>query len=428
MNPTSARTNPSEKVRLKFRVSAFEGGAENSEARWTEKWGVSLLGLEEFHVTDHLLKLPFQETPPKTVCIFSVSEGILNFRLLDSDRTSAVNGVPKKEAIIGMGDRIRIGETVSIEVILAPEARVQSQSRKEPAFFSPAPVAPISPVPDYPSIAGSEDGPTLILSLDTLKTTPTSAPQAVPRVAQKSDPMFADLTNVPIDVHEPSFLVPVVAPVSESLTKETVRPELSPGSSGRSAYVHPPEPKVELANVPHAARDESLEDRMAAMTGASFGGVKPFYADKANLNSKQTFAEKILAVVASVLRRDDLGPPAEPFPLDGEIKGWESQPELKARTVTRPIALKGKAVPPLMRPAAFIPQAENPAARLRGRAIVFLLAAAFALTLAVSAFRIWNHSVEEDSQGPAKGFSEWAMPRGVPIEFLEEKVRRMKKR
>ena len=67
------------KVRLKFRVSAHDGVSAGGlpEPRWTEKWGVGLFDYEEFHVTDQLLKLPFQEATPKTVCIFSIADGSL---------------------------------------------------------------------------------------------------------------------------------------------------------------------------------------------------------------------------------------------------------------------------------------------------------------------------------------------------------------
>lgn len=105
-----------DKIKLKFRVTAKDGPS----GRWSEKWGVSLLPHEEFHITDQLLKLPFQEHQPVTVCTFSVPKGKLVFQMVDEDRVASVNGVRQKKAQLRLGDKVQIGEGVIIEVMVAP--------------------------------------------------------------------------------------------------------------------------------------------------------------------------------------------------------------------------------------------------------------------------------------------------------------------
>jgi hypothetical protein len=143
-----------EKTRLKFRVSAYDGVTAGGlpEPRWTEKWGVGLFDYEEFHVTDQLLKLPFQEATPKTVCIFSILDGGLSFRLVDGDRRAKVNGVDRRDALITTGDKIQIGETLTIEVALAPAKAKAKDSAPGPSLVAGA--------SDIPRV-DREDGPTL---------------------------------------------------------------------------------------------------------------------------------------------------------------------------------------------------------------------------------------------------------------------------
>ncbi len=346
-----------EKTRIKFRVSAADGVTSSGQptSQWTEKWGVSLFDFEEFHVTDQLLKLPFQENPPKTVCVFSVATGALQFRLLDSDRLAAVNGVERREAIVGVGDRIRIGETLTIEVVLAPQV---SSSNLD----------------STPVGRSREDGPTLTLT--------TSGPVAPEKEAEKESPpalarkIFADRTDGSIEIDEPSFKRPATpAPVA------TAAPAVS-----RPKKSLLPEPKVELVNLPHAVRDDSLESRMA-----EFADTKSLKT--ANLDGAPTLAERILGALSRVLRRDDLTPPDELPSESTAAKPWIPAEYRDPGIQAMRSAHYGAET--LSSPRPWIPQADEPGARLRGRALVFLVAAAGTLMIAVGVMRILDGVQQE---------------------------------
>lgn len=421
-------SSPKEKIRLKFRVSAFEG-AGATEPKWTEKWGVGLFSFEEFHVTDQLLKLPFQETPPKTVCTFSVAETLLRFRLLDPDRTATVNGLPKKEGLLVVGDRIRIGETLSIEVLLAPG--------KPPVRASAV------------SSAMQADGPTLIFTEGSL--------EAPPEVGVKEPAFQAGKLDMP-EIHEPSvqtrLAMPTLSetsaahsprPESSSMpfeaTLETVRPDLAPKLEPNAR--HPffmPEPKVELANVPHAVRDSSLDGQREKEFEEEKESVKPVYTENADLESRLTFAEKILSVVAKVMRRDDLNPPSEKFPLDQEtfrsnsgsakpipVKPWNPRAETANPSHrTKDTVLNGETTGgrPDLKP--WTPAPESRGTRLRTRALVFLVAAAGALMIAVGVFRVYS-KVHQEQEAKKIEAGLFQYQRGVPLKHIEEKVRRMRR-
>lgn len=409
---------PQEKIRLKFRVSAFES-AGAAEPKWTEKWGVGLFSFEEFHVTDQLLKLPFQENPPKTVCTFSVAETLLRFRLMDPDRTASVNGLPKKEGLLVVGDRIRIGETLSIEILLAPGKPPVRASAVQSAMQA--------------------DGPTLIFTEGSLETALRE---------EANGPAFQAANLSMPEIHEPSVMTRLATPtLPESSahhtsrgttpsmafepTSETVRPDLAPRlepNTRRPFFM--PEPKVELAHVPHAVRDTSLDGPEQRELADGKDLVEPLYAEKAELDSRLTFAEKILSVVAKVLRRDDLNPPSEKFPLDEETFPPNSTPV--AAIAVKPwspqrdsVKVSTMASRPELKP--WSPPAESRGARLRGRALVFLVAAAGALMLAVGVFRVYS-KVHDERELKKSESSLFQYQRGVPLEQIEEKVRRMRRR
>lgn len=384
----------SEKVRLKFRVASL------GETKWTEKWGVSLTAGEEFHVTDKLLKLPFLENPPKTVCIFSVDGGALRFQQLDTDRAVTLNGQPEKDCSPRLGDKIQIGETISIEVLLAPTPKISVRADE-----SNGPKVRPDVIPEMfdgdSKIAA--DGPTLTMTFAaTTATTVAAATEAQISMGSHS-----------LEINEPSL--------------KMARPELAPQSKPAQVpkFIMPAEPKIILAKSPHTQRDDSLEERMAAMTETELGAVKPVYSAKAQLGTRQSFSEKILAAVASVLRRDELNPPNEKFPLDKDATNpGFSMDRAKISHGEYTASPQVSRVP--QKP--WIPAAAPAGARLRGRALVFLVAASGALMLAVGVLKITSQFGKARPASSVEPTSDSTMNRGVPIEFIEEKVRKMRRR
>lgn len=392
--------DPSEKIRLKFRVSSL------TEPKWTEKWGVSLTASEEFHVTDRLLKLPFQENAPKTVCRFSVEQGILQFHQVDLDRLMTLNGMPTKDSHPKIGDQIRIGGTIQIEVVLAPAKEIQTTS------FPATPVtSTFSNLDTIPEI--KSDGPTL--------TTTTT-------------------TSHSLEIREPSLkMVQTEMPLHRrgDTYPGTTVPTPPPPES-----FCPPEPKVELASSPHLQRDDSLEERMAAMTESELDGVRPLYLEKTKLSSKRlSISEKILTAVARVLRRDELNPPVEQFPLDKEstnsgmvvldqpltksIQTGRNEFSPSPQVVRKPMPQKPQPTKP--QPKVWTPSAASSGARMRGRALVFVVGAAGALMLAVAFFKFVNPFGSTDSGTGTGGSTQTQFKKGIPVEVLEEKVRKMRR-
>jgi hypothetical protein len=456
-----------EKIRLKFRVSQFEGRSSSS-AKWTEKWGVGLLPHEEFHATDQLLKLPFIESPPKSVCVFSVADTLLRFRMLDDDRVSEVNGVPKKESLLVVGDRVRIGEGIVIEVLVAPG---KPMNRSKVAESSDGPTLMFSKDGFFPPAA--QEGPEI-----TDPTRRMSTPDPEPVADREDKAPQAAPTPMPMEVEGKSEAIPTIARPGAELpeiqepslqtelrkasqraaqaaaqssdgeapghTVETVRPELvedvhSPRSA-RSPFLMP-EPKVELADVPHAVRDDSLNSRSEKKAPAD-EGIEPFYAEQPPLDERPTLAERLLAVVAKVMRRDDLNPPSERFPLDAsqdseELAARSPQPRSpepwNPQSQPKRQEVRSSASSSTQRKASASPQPwplprETLAARRRGRALVFLVAACGALMLAVGIFRIVNRVQEVEKLHVEGRSSLRPLKPGVPIEHLQEKVRRMQRR
>ncbi len=368
------------------------------EPKWTEKWGVSLTSGEEFHVTEKLLKLPFQETPPKTVCTFSIDQGSLRFQHLDTDRKVTHNGKPEKECRPNVGDKLLIGETIQVEVLAAPIAK-SLVTVKEEDSLGPVIRSEIS-IPEA-------DGPTLTMTMT-----------ATPMEVESLSPFSAGTRS--IQIPEPSI--------------EMVRPDLSP----RTRPLLPPEPKVELADSPHGHIDRSIEERMAGMTESELDGVRPFYPEKAKLSSKSvSFAEKIMNTISKVIHKDDIHPPSEKFPLekDPTNTGYklEHPPEPKKRKN------EFKPTPPVSRQSGkkWVPETKEKSSSLGGRALVFLVAATGALMLAVGVFQVMNR-VEK---GSAVVHSEKAKPteltehvehkpyeRGIPVDLIEMQVRKMQRK
>jgi len=127
---------------IKLRVSS-EGGAK----KWAEKWGLKIGPGEEFHVTDHLLKLPFSDPQPKTACVFYMDQGVLILESRDEDRDFRVNQVKIEKAKISVGDSIEVGQWIRIEVLKAPGPVVHRIN----------------------SAASAEsDGPTLVMGVQTI--------------------------------------------------------------------------------------------------------------------------------------------------------------------------------------------------------------------------------------------------------------------
>lgn len=125
-------------MELKFRVQSRSA----SKKRWNEKWKIRLSAGEEFHVTDQLLKL--KGVDPTIVCAFYVQDGSLYFQMRDDEFNAIVNGVSRRDAVVGKGDRIAIGELAEIQVLVAPNA-----SKTEPTLTD---------------VGGEEsDGPTLAM-------------------------------------------------------------------------------------------------------------------------------------------------------------------------------------------------------------------------------------------------------------------------
>lgn len=425
-----------EKIRVKFRVSAFDGisSAGLPEPRWVEKWGVNLFDYEEFHVTDQLLKLPFQENPPKTVCTFSISGGSLAFRILDEDRRAEVNGVEQRESLVSTGDKIKIGDTLTIEVVLAP-----------PKSYAKLATANLAPVKETPRPEG--DGPTLtLIPMGELTSVPSirepqlaPAPIAAAPIMPREIPLIEE--PAPPVVTAPKSALPALAK-GQSLFKETSgAPEIMEPSF-KPTPIPPPaatlksfdpksrhslfdEPKIELQASPHLTHDESL--------GGPENGLNPapVYAADADLRPRLTFGEKILSAFAKMLRRDDLDPPEEPFAADtrpGLAKPWIPAgmkdpgitPAAGASYGTRPVKNSPS-------PQPWIPEALTQAARMRGRALVFVVAAIGALMIAVGVFRIQNRVAEITAEEEKSEFSKFENSRGIPIDVIEEKVRRMRR-
>ena len=484
-----------EKTRLKFRVSA-------SEPSWTEKWGVGLFPNEEFHVTDQLLKLPFQERAPKTVCIFSLVDGVLAFRLADEDRQAQVNGAERKDALVTSGDRIKIGDTLTIEIALAPPKVKARAAEAGPALGGMAEIPQLDP----------EDGPTLTFAptgtTETRLTAP-SGPSVRERVRERirekeraveesaRSPVFEEISKS-LEIQEPSFnpgrpspdaverakfgisktrspdrrpngpmpgyvqddkvelhgmLPSAAAKKRESSNPRPIpkRPASLSSTGGALPTSIPPRPisissgpmpgyvqdaKVELDDVPHVTKDRSLDDRMAEIAGES---IRPLYAKEADLGTRPTFGERILSAISRILKRDELDPVEDPFAEDGpDTRPWLPEgiadPGIsEMRTAVygssgekhREKTPKYSAIPP----KPWIPEAISAAARIRGRALVFLVAAIGTLMIAVGVFRIqYRVAVLQESIKPLPPDEHTALApsRGLPIEILEDKVRRMR--
>lgn len=406
------------KVRLKFRVSAYDGisAGELPEPRWTEKWGVGLFDYEEFHVTDQLLKLPFQEATPKTVCIFSISDGSLAFRMLDPDRRSTVNGVERRDAVVTTGDKIKIGDTLTIEVALAPPKNA-ARAAAGPSLADA--------LPEIPKL-DPEEGPTLTL-----------APAGSHEVEQKRD---ADIPPSPI-FHDASRSVVIDEPSLNGFQKKkptAFEPELTPRPAPKTEGPLPgfvPEAKVELADVPHAAPDRSLDERMRAMAVLTDENIRPLYAEDADLSAKPTLAERIMSAIARILRRDDVNPLEEPFPVENTdpARPWIPDGVGDPGFAKRPARESAPKSPfpdrpgVLTSPKPWIPEFVSAAARVRGRALVFLVAAIGALMIAVGVFRIQYRIAQIQAPRPEDVPKvEPEMSRGLPISIIEEKVRRMR--
>lgn len=383
-----------EKTRLKFRVSAFDGVSAGGmpEPRWTEKWGVGLFDYEEFHVTDQLLKLPFQETPAKTVCVFSIAGGALAFRHLDADRRAEVNGVERKDAVVTVGDTIKIGDTLTIEVTLAPP---KVSARSDAAGVGPA----LGAKGDSPRNDG-EEGPTL-----------TFAPSGLTEAAIPPAPVF-DEASRSVEIHEPSLSFARPAPAPTPAKAEAVA---VPRATGPLPGMI--EEKVELAD--HPGRDGSLDDRVAAMAEANEDF--PSIDEEGDGPSRGSFSDRIRAAFTRLLRRDALAVD------ESSARPWLPDAPADPGITKMTSAAYGRTEAPAPKP--WIPDAVSPGSRMRGRAFVFLVAALGALMLAVGVFRIQNRvaALQEGRAPPAaEPMSEFAPSRGIPIELIEEKVRRMR--
>ena len=158
-----------------------------------------------------------------------------------------------------------------------------------------------------------------------------------------------------------------------------------------------------------------------------------------------------------ILRRDDINPPEEPFPAeeeDGRSGPWipegMADPGIsptsdvhRSEAATKIYQKEAKPKEPKSKrptfadeetesapaPRPWIPDAISAAARIRGRALVFLVAAIGTLMIAVGVFRIQNRVAEiEEKRKPihVEPMSEFAPSRGIPIEIIEDKVRRMR--
>jgi len=382
-----------------------------TEPKWTEKWGVNLTASEEFHVTDRLLKLPFLENAPKTVCKFSVEQGVLHFHQVDLDRLATLNGSPTRESRPKVGDQIRIGGTIQIEVVLAPVPEPKTTTLSATPINAPT-FASLDTIPEIKT-----DGPTL-----TNTTTSRSIEVREPSLKMVQSPLMP--------VHQrgntyPGMTVPV-PPAPESFL--------------------PPEQKVELASSPHLQRDDSLDEKMAAMTESELDGVRPLYLEKTKLSSKRlSISEKIFSAVAKVLRRDELNPPEEKFPLDKEMTNSGmivlDQPLTKsiqtARIQGEPKISRSEFSPSPQvdrqpsktapKPKVWTPSASSSGARMRGRALVFVVGAAGALMLAVAFFKFVNPFGGAGSGDTSGGSALTRFEKGIPVEILEEKVRKMRR-
>jgi hypothetical protein len=452
-----------EKTRLKFKVSAHDGVSDAGmpEPRWTEKWGVGLFDYEEFHVTDQLLKLPFREAVPKTVCIFSIADGALSFRLLDADRRAEVNGVERADAIVTTGDKIKIGEALTIEVSLAPPKAKSRANAAGPALAMGGEIPKLEP----------EDGPTLTFSSTESKELVRPERQIEPQIAEPApSPIFQERSRS-IEIQEPSLSLqrpektkPTPEPSPRSFSAGPIpsliddakvefaptfgapphgrrpekkaatlppRPESLGGPAGRRKNLIE-EPKVELAD--HAGPDRSLDERMEAMADLTNESIQPLYAKEAKLDARPNFGERILAAIAKILRRDDLNPPEDLFGQGqeeaGEAKPWLPDGIADPGITRSSSAAYGAPAPAKVsskqEPKPWIPEMISAASRIRGRALVFLVAAIGTLMILVGIVRIQIRiSALQNGRKPAP--VESVTPeRGLPIEVIQDQVRRMR--
>ncbi len=418
-----------EKVRLKFRVSSTK------DPKWTEKWGVSLTTGEEFHVTDKLLKLPFQENPPKTVCTFSVDAGSVLFQHLDRDRIVTRNGTPESACSPRVGDKILIGETILLEVLVAPTAKASARAAE-----SPGPT--LGGIPDILDMdsALKADGPTLTLTQFPVEAATAVALEAPPKnsstPAVRSAPESPYMGGHSLEIQEPSLEMvrPDLSPPTVKKTAAKSNADAYPSAMPTPKTFGPAEPKIELANSPHTQRDDSLDERMAAMTESELDGVKPLYAEKAQLSgSKQSFSEKILSTVAAVLKRDDLNPPRDKFPLEKDATNPGirlDRVEPSSRAAPKKTKSEFTASPQVNRNTAkpWIPEATPSGARLRGRAMIFLMAAGGTLMLVVGIMKISNQFGGASSAGSDSVVEMSQLDRGLPVEVIQDKVRKMSRR
>lgn len=275
------RDPEADKIKLKFRVTAKDGPS----GRWSEKWGVSLLPHEEFHITDQLLKLPFQEHQPVTVCTFSVPKGKLVFQMVDEDRVASVNGVRQKKSPLRLGDKVQIGEGVIIEVMVAP------------AFLK--------------EVIEQSDGPTLL----TTKSKGNSGSIAIP-TEHDEIPAIEGLQEPTLTLapHEKERIA-----AEEKFRKE------------RAAQALEPEKKADLEDAPHPTKDEGINPDYIPEEEESHG-MQPVAVEDPGLPQAKESApapEPVAAIEAKpveeesgddartrVVHAKDLAPASEAMPLD----------------------------------------------------------------------------------------------------------------
>jgi hypothetical protein len=443
VNPES-HSGSDQKIKLKFRVTSQNG----PNGRWSEKWGVSVYSHEEFQVTDQLLKLPFQGKTPEVICSFSVPQGQLEFKMIDEDRTAAVNGIRTRKINLKVGDRLSIGEQILVEVLIAPELKTDSSSPKSKVgeeTDGPT-LSSIPPEDEFPPLGDIEPNPTLTFapqddSFDfkmeqqrieaeekNKKEREKAANDAIHFKDQKFslaetphetfDPGFAGQASLELEEptvespREVSAPQPIFLEETQASSRVIHKDHLSPATETIPTQMHPGD--LEATRVVNYPKEKTQ------ITTQSSAPEAPIQLEN---QAAAAVLEKIHSVKESSLRPENIA----------DLKS-KSQPKTPVHQDLKTVTNAGtKSVQkPALKP--WIPEFQPLTERVKKRAIVFLGSAFVALALGAFAFVKWGSApsaVTSEAIGTAQvpeslvndKIEVQPLQPGIPIEDLEKKIK-----
>jgi len=114
---TELATTPIKPTPIKLRAVAKSSTLTpgiSSAPLWKEKWSVKLKGEEEFHITDHLLKMR-SDVDPKVLTVLKLVDSELGFEQTDFGIDFEVNGEILKIGRLKIGDKIKVRPVIKNE-------------------------------------------------------------------------------------------------------------------------------------------------------------------------------------------------------------------------------------------------------------------------------------------------------------------------